>query len=279
MMGSAMARRLAARGHDVLAWDRSRETLLALDAERITAAPSVADAVNGADAVITMVPTGDIVASLAEQFLPAISADAVWIQASTVGGAWAERLSAQAEGAGRQMIDCPVSGSTQPAETGRLTMIVSGPASSLERARPVLEALSVRILAVGDRVEASSIKLVVNGWMATATLAMGEAIQSCSDLGVGVDDFLSVLQGGPLNMDYALAKADEMRKHEYPLGFAAELALKDVVLAIDEMGHTPRLLGAVRSALEVVMSEGQGRSDIGVLGEAARALDGERSVS
>src|SRR5438105_4854691 len=125
-MGSAMARRLVSTGHAVRAWDRSHEALSALDDGPITVARSVSEAVNGADADITMVPTGDVVASRAQQFLPAMSGSTVWIQTSTVGHAWAGRLYALAEGAGRQMIDCPVSGSTQPAEMGYLTMIVSG---------------------------------------------------------------------------------------------------------------------------------------------------------
>jgi 3-hydroxyisobutyrate dehydrogenase len=194
-----------------------------------------------------------------------------------VGSAWTDRLYAQAETAGRQMIDSPVSGSTQPAESGQLTMIVSGPIGSLERVRGILEALGGRIINVGTRTEASDTKLVVNAWMLTATLAMGEALQSCLDLHIGVEGFLSVLRGGPLNMDYALAKADEMLHHEYPPGFPAELAHKDLDLAIDAMGYTPRLLATVRTALERVISDGHGRHDVGVLGEAARQHEGMSS--
>jgi 3-hydroxyisobutyrate dehydrogenase len=272
-MGAAMARRLASTGNEVRAWDKAP---LIIAAERITVASSAEDAVAGADAVITMLPTGDIVASVAEGFLPAMSPEAVWIQTSTVGGQWAGRLFDQAEAAGRQMIDSPVSGSTQPAETGQLTMIVSGPAASLNAVERILQDLGVRILRVGERTEASRIKLIVNAWMVTATLAMGEAIQNCQDMNVRVDDFLSVLRGGPLNMDYALLKAGEMLSHDYPLGFAADLAHKDLVLAVDEMGRTPDLLAVVRSALETLMDEGKGRADVGVLGEAARRREPAR---
>jgi 3-hydroxyisobutyrate dehydrogenase len=182
-------------------------------------------------------------------------------------------LYAQAEAANRQMIDCPVSGSTQPAETGQLTMIASGPGQRLGRVRGILEALGGRIVHVGEHTEASRVKVIVNAWMVTATLAMGEALQSCHDLQIDVASFLTILQGGPLGMEYALAKADEMRKHDYPLGFPAELAHKDVVLIIEEMGYAPELLGVVRSALEAVMADGKGRYDVGVLGEAARQPD------
>jgi 3-hydroxyisobutyrate dehydrogenase len=277
MMGSAMARRLAATGHEVRAFDRSSLALSALGDENILVARSIEEAASGSDAVITMVPTGDIVASLAEQFLPVMSSDAVWIQTSTVGATWTERLYVQAERAGRHMIDSPVSGSTQPAESGQLTMIVSGPLGSLDRVRGILEALGGRTINVGTRAEASDTKLVVNAWMLTATLAMGEALQSCDDLHIGVEGFLSVLRGGPLNMDYALAKADEMLHDQYPPGFPAELAHKDLDLAIDAMGYTPRLLATVRSALDGVMADGHGRDDVGVLGQAARRHEGTPS--
>jgi 3-hydroxyisobutyrate dehydrogenase len=152
-------------------------------------------------------------------------------------------------------------------------MIASGPGQRLGRVRGILEALGGRIVHVGEHTEASRVKVIVNAWMVTATLAMGEALQSCHDLQIDVASFLTILQGGPLGMEYALAKADEMRKHDYPLGFPAELAHKDVVLIIEEMGYAPELLGVVRSALEAVMADGKGRYDVGVLGEAARQPD------
>jgi 3-hydroxyisobutyrate dehydrogenase len=268
LMGSAMARRLAGTGHDVRAWDHSSEAMAALSAP-ITKAASITEAVSGSEAVITMVPTGDIVATLADQFLPALPPDAVWIQTSTVGGPWADRLFAQAEAANRQMIDCPVSGSTQPAETGQLTMIASGSDQSVNRVRRILEALGGRVLHVGGRTEASRVKVVVNAWMVTATLAMGEALRSCLDLKIDPEGVLTVLRGGPLNMDYALAKADEMQKHDYPPGFPAELAHKDVTLLVEELGYAPELVAVVRSALEAVNADGKGRDDVGVLGEVA----------
>jgi 3-hydroxyisobutyrate dehydrogenase len=73
-----------------------------------------------------MVTDGEAVHDLAEQMLPAMRADAVWVQSSTVGATWADRLRDLADAHGRTMLDAPVSGSTGPARTGALSWLIAG---------------------------------------------------------------------------------------------------------------------------------------------------------
>ena len=216
VMGSAMARRMAGQNLDVHAWSRSPDKPQALASWGVSAAASVEEAVRDADVVITTVPTGDVVASLAERFLPAMPAEAVWLQMSTVGGTWTERLLRQAADAGRHMLDSPVSGSSEPAAHGTLTLIVSGDKAALGRARPVLEVLGSHIVHVGTGAQASRVKLIVNSWMTASVVAMADALLACKQLGVDPSLVQQVLDDGPLRMPYAMQKAEEMRAHSYP---------------------------------------------------------------
>ncbi|MBT2225167.1 NAD(P)-dependent oxidoreductase [Nonomuraea sp. NEAU-A123] len=270
VMGSAMARRMAGQNLDVHAWNRSPDKPQALASWGVSAAASVEEAVRDADAVITTVPTGDVAASLAERFLPAMPAEAVWLQMSTVGGTWTERLLRQAADAGRHMLDSPVSGSSEPAAHGTLTLIVSGDKDALGRARPVLEVLGSHIVHVGTGAQASRVKLIVNSWMTASVVAMADTLLACEQLGVDPSLVLQVLDEGPLRMPYAMQKAEEMRAHSYPAGFPLALALKDLGLLADERGQHSPLSGLLQGTLHRAVEAGHDREDIAAVAEVLR---------
>src|SRR6185437_15571953 len=125
-MGSAMALRLIDTGQEVTVWNRERERVVPL-----------------ADAGATL--ADGIVPSVAAEMLPAMRRDAVWLQASTVGAEWADRLRQLADERGRAILDAPVSGSTGPARNGTLTWLVAGPQEAIDAARPVLDALGQHV--------------------------------------------------------------------------------------------------------------------------------------
>lgn len=261
-MGSAMTHRLRATGHRVTAWDRKPQSGEQWKGSGVVIAADPASAVSGASVVITMVTNGEAVHDIAEQMLDAMAPEAVWVQASTVGAQWADRLQELAKSRHRTMLDAPVSGSTQPARDGKLSWLVAGPTSAVEVARPVLEALGERVLVVGSGQEASRLKLVVNGWMTAATVAMADALAACDRLGLQRDAFLNVLTDGPLGMPYALQKAQLMTTGDYTPGFPVELALKDVRLAAEAEGYQPPLEYAVQERLLRAVEAGHSRDDV-----------------
>jgi 3-hydroxyisobutyrate dehydrogenase len=266
-MGSAMAMRLLDSGHQVTVWNRDRSRLTSLADAGATLADAVAAAVADAPVIITMVTDGDAVRSLAEQMLPATRADAVWVQASTVGAEWADRLRALADEHGRTMLDAPVSGSTGPARNGALTWLVAGPPDALDTARPVLDALGQRILHVGARQEASRLKLIVNAWMTAATVAMADALRTSDNLGVPREALLDVLSGGPLAMPYALQKAQSMTAHDYAPGFSVELALKDIRLIERAQTQTPPLVRVLDRRLTNAANVGHAHDDLAAVAD------------
>jgi 3-hydroxyisobutyrate dehydrogenase len=261
-MGAAMAARLVDTGHQVTAWDRDAERAQHLAGSGVTAEPDVRSAVAGASVVITMVTNGEAVQAIAEQMLPAMRPDAVWVQASTVGAEWADALRALADAHGRTMLDAPVSGSTGPARNGALSWLVAGPTTTVDAARPVLDALGERVIVVGTGQEGSRLKLIVNTWMTAATVAMADVLTACDRLGLPRAALLDVIGAGPLAMPYALQKARLMTDGEFTAGFPVELALKDIRLTEQAEGGQPPLIRAVENRLQRAVDAGYARDDV-----------------
>jgi 3-hydroxyisobutyrate dehydrogenase len=126
----------------------------------------------------------------------------------------------------------------------------------------VLDALGQRTLVVGEAQEASRLKLVVNAWMTTATVAMADALQASEELGIGQQPLLDLLTDGPLGMPYALQKAALMRQEDYQPGFPVELALKDLRLLARAQRQPAPLLDVVESRLSAAAEAGHGRDDL-----------------
>ena len=267
-MGAAMAARLADTGHQVTVWDRDAHHAQHLSGTA-TIAPDVHAAIADASVVITMVTNGEAVADVAEQMLPVMRADAVWVQASTVGAAWADRLRDLADTHGRTMLDAPVSGSTGPARNGTLSWLVAGDGAAVAAARPVLDALGERVLVVGESQEASRLKLVVNTWMTAATVAMADSLAACDTLGISRAALLEVISDGPLAMPYALAKAHLMNTGDYAAGFPVELALKDIRLTEQAEGLQPPLVHAVEERLQRAVDAGHAHDDVAAVAAVA----------
>lgn len=261
-MGSAMALRLIDTGQEVTVWNRERERVVPLADAGATVADGIAVAVDDAAVIITMVTDGPAVRSVAAEMLPAMRSDAVWLQASTVGAEWADRLRELADERGRAILDAPVSGSTGPARNGTLTWLVAGPQDAIDAARPVLDALGQHVFLVGARQEASRLKLIVNAWMTAATVAMADALRASDELGVPRDTLLEVLSGGPLGMPYALQKAQLMTTHDYTPGFPIELALKDIRLMEQAEMQTPPLVRELDRRLTNAADAGHALDDL-----------------
>src|SRR4051812_23264579 len=142
-MGAPVARNLAGAGLEVSAWNRTREKAEALTEDGVRVEDSAAAAAEGADAVLTMLTDGQAVEEvMAGGTLDAMDGDALWLQASTVGVAACERMLELAAKAGVTIVDCPVIGTKQPAEQGKLVVLAAGPKEERERCAPVFDAIS-----------------------------------------------------------------------------------------------------------------------------------------
>jgi 3-hydroxyisobutyrate dehydrogenase len=230
LMGSAMAHRLLERDIAVIAWDRDPERLRELAGRGGEPAEQPGEVVGGAGVVITMLPTADVILDVVEPLLDEWPENTIWLQMSSVGAAEADELARVARAHGVRIVDAPVSGSTQPAEQGQLTILASGPDSARTAVEPIFDALASRVLWVGEAGMGSRLKLAANHWMITMVAALAESMQLCEAMGLDQRHFVALLDGGPLGSPYALQKLGEMRRHDYPAGFPVRLALKDLEL-------------------------------------------------
>jgi 3-hydroxyisobutyrate dehydrogenase len=182
IMGAPMARNLASAGHEVRAWNRTPAKAEGLGA---TVASTPAQAVEGADVVITMLADGPTVAAVMGDVR--LGDDVVWWQASTVGVEWPGQFAPHVDG--------PVMGTRKPAEDGKLTVLASGPGR--ERLGEVFEPVSAKVIDLGDEIGAGQrMKLVGNAWVLGLVEALAETIALAERLGVDPRDFLAMIEGG-----------------------------------------------------------------------------------
>jgi 3-hydroxyisobutyrate dehydrogenase len=249
LMGSAMAGRLLDQGIAVTAWDRNPGHARALADRGATPAQQPAEALRGTRAVITMLPTAEVVLDVVEPLLDDWPRDTIWLQMSSVGAAEADQLTQLAADHAVTIVDAPVSGSTHPAEQGQLTVLASGPNSAHTPLDPVFDALASRVQWVGEAGMGSRLKLVANHWMITSVAALAESMHLCEAMGLDPQQFHALLDGGPLGSAYAVQKLDEMQRHQYPAGFPVRLALKDLEL----VREVEQSSGATMPLLDVVL--------------------------
>ncbi|WP_086841106.1 NAD(P)-dependent oxidoreductase [Amycolatopsis kentuckyensis] len=264
IMGAPMAANIAKAGLDVRVWNRTREKAEPLS-EFATVADSAASAADGADVLVTMLADGPAVASAFEAASPA--SGTLWLQMSTVGLDWTDRLAATAEKAGVVFVDAPVLGTRQPAEQAQLLVLGSGPEEARPAATPVFDAVGMRTIWLGPAGRGSRLKLVMNAWVLALTNATAESLGLARALGLDPALFLETIAGGGLDVGYAHVKGGAMLAGEYPPAFPAGLAAKDARLVVEAAGDDVDLAGAkaVLAHLEAAVEAGHGDEDMAAL--------------
>ncbi|KAB7767226.1 3-hydroxyisobutyrate dehydrogenase [Xanthomonas maliensis] len=178
-MGGPMAANLIKGGHALRVFDLVPAAIEAAVTAGAQAAPSAHAAVAGAEVVISMLPASRHVEGLylgEDGILPRIADGALVIDCSTIAPATARTLAAAAQARGLAMLDAPVSGGTAGAAAASLTFIVGGAAATLERARPLLQAMGKNIFHVGDNGAGQVAKLCNNMALGVIMAATGEAL-------------------------------------------------------------------------------------------------------
>lgn len=267
IMGGPMARNIATSGLETRAWNRTREKCEPLAEHGVTVADTPADAVSGADVVVTMLADGYAVDQVMTEggALEAMSDDALWIQASTIGIEATERLLALAEERGLTFVDSPVLGTKKPAEDGALTVLASGPEDAHEACAPIFDAIGARTIWLGEAGSGTRLKLVVNNWIVSMLADLAETIVFAQAIGVDPGSFLDVIEGSAVGSGYARIKGDAMINEQFPTSFPLELALKDANLVLDAAerhGAELALTEATAALFERAVELGHGGADM-----------------
>ncbi|PZU16723.1 MAG: 3-hydroxyisobutyrate dehydrogenase [Citromicrobium sp.] len=239
-MGGGMAANLAKAGHQVRAFDLSEDACTAARGKGCETFTNVRDAVAGAEAVVTMLPNGEIVRAVYESdIIGHAPAGAILLDCSTIDVDTARSVIAAAEAAGYEMVDAPVSGGIAAANGGTLTFMVGGSDTAFARARAVLEPMGKAVIHAGAAGNGQAAKICNNMLLAITMIGTAEAFAMAQKLGLDPQTFYdisSVSSGQNWSMtSYCpvpgvgpASPAD----NGYQGGFATALMLKDLRLAM-----------------------------------------------
>jgi 3-hydroxyisobutyrate dehydrogenase len=258
-MGGGMAANLVKAGHEVRAFDLVNEALDRAAEHGCSPYNSIADAVEQADAVVSMLPNGQIVLSAyTSEVFGNAPAGAILLDCSTIDVATAREVADQARKAGYEMVDAPVSGGIAAANGGTLTFMVGGSESAFKRAEPILQAMGKAVIHAGPAGNGQAAKICNNMLLGIHMIGTCEAFTMAQKLGLDPQTFynISSVSSGqcwsmtsycPVPGVGPTSPAD----NDYQGGFAAGLMLKDLRLAIEaaETADAPVPMGQRARAL------------------------------
>lgn len=277
-MGAGMVRSMLRAGLPVTVWNRHPERARPLADDGAAVAESLEDAVREADVVVTMLFDEPAVAEVMRSAAGAMRADAVWVQASTVGRRGIAALADLAREHRLTMLDAPVVGTKQPAEDGRLTVLASGDEAARRVVQPVFDAIGARTVWVGPEIgQASALKLVANAWVAILTAGTAQGIQLARALGLDPRLFLETISGGASDSPYLQAKGSAILEDRLAPQFALDGLLKDLRLIREaaEAARAPTtLIDALVAAFASASEAGHGGEDIAAVAVSLAPADG-----
>jgi 3-hydroxyisobutyrate dehydrogenase len=280
-MGAPMARHLIAAGHDVTVWNRTRhreEPLAELGASR---AESAAAAAEGADAVLTCVsddPDLEAVVFGSDGVAATLSAGSVLVDCSTASPSLARDLAERLAVDGRLFVDAPVSGGSEGAQKGTLTVFLGGSPEAVALAMPVVQAFGARITHLGPAGFGQAAKAVNQVVLAGVYAGVAEGVVLAERFGLPPDALLEALGAGAADSWVLRNRAANMVNGSYPLGFRTSLHLKDVRIALREAATMDLQLDVAQLVAGVedqLVDAGFGDEDVSNLARHVRGEDAD----
>ena len=273
-MGLPMAQNLIKAGHQVEGFDVYGAAVEKLRAAGGAGVESAKMAVARADAVITMLPSGNEVREVylgAGGALESANAGTLLIDSSTIDVDTARLVAAAAEGKGLSMVDAPVSGGVGGAQAATLTFMVGGSEAAFIHAKPLLEAMGKTIVHAGGPGNGQAAKICNNLILGVSMIAVSEAFMLAEKLGLDhqkLFDISSKSSGQCWSMTSYCPVPGPVpaspANRDYQAGFTAAMMLKDLKLAQDAArsadAATP--LGAEAAAIYgLYVGQGHGARD------------------
>jgi 3-hydroxyisobutyrate dehydrogenase len=281
-MGRAIAARLSESGCEVTAWDRDAKAmkLAAENQVRITGCPGAV--AESADTVISIITEDNGVRSLfhgEDGFLAGNVKNKLFIEMSTLQPMTGRELAPVVEAAGARLIDSPVLGTIPSVRDGKLFAMIGGSAEDMERARPVLEKLTRKIVHMGGNGAGYAMKLAVNLGLAAFIQATGESLALGTREGLGLQQMLDVLAEAPTANGWFTAKKKLLAGEPDDVTLDLKTLRKDMMSAVATgalAGTAMPLSAGVLTALSAAVAQGWGDKDIGELARFFREHMGQK---
>ena len=268
-MGQPMAGHLSRAGLLASVWTRTPANTRAIAAEFNLAEPaSLAELAVRCNVIALCVPADADVLDAVELIAANAQPGTAVIDHSTVSSVTAREARERMLGAGGEFIDAPVSGGVEGARNGKLSVMVGGEASTLERVRPVLECYAARINHMGGIGAGQNTKAVNQVLVAGIARGVCEGLALGQALGLDADTLISTLLTGAAGNWFLDKRGATMLRDEFKVGFKLALLHKDLKI----VRELARDAGTDRSVIEksladyaVLMAQGHGEEDISAL--------------
>ncbi len=277
-MGAAMARRLRGAGFELILWNRdtSKASTLA-HALGVGVAGSAGEATAKAGVTLSSLADDNALRTVylgpdgvAEGARP----ETVVVDTSTVDPLTILEVGAAVDRSGAGFVDCPVSGSVSTVEAGALTMMAGGDPPHIDQARPVLDALSTRVVHTGARGTGAATKLAVNALVHGLNVALSEALVLAEKAGVDRKIAYEVFASGAGGAPFVHYKREA---YENPataaVGFTLDLVAKDLELITGLADRVGSPMAQAHTTLEIVnraIEAGMGEKDLSAVAEYLR---------
>lgn len=242
IMGSGMARNLVRAGFDVTVWNRTAERMKPLVEAGAHAADSPADVAARSEIIVICVsntPDVEDVIMGEDGVLAGAKSGSLVIDCSTISPHATRDMAEALASHGVHMLDAPVSGGSEGAANGTLTIMIGGEESQVERARPLLEAMGKTITRVGDHGAGQTAKLVNQVLVVSSMQGMAEALLLASAGGLDLEKTLAAVSGGAAGSWTLSNRGPQVIARDWRPGFTIDLQMKDLRLvmdAADELG-------------------------------------------
>src|SRR5271155_2496716 len=236
LMGKPMGRNLLKAGFPLVVWNRTAARADELVSEGAKLGANPRETAAAADVLITIVsdpPALEEVLWGAQGAMEGLRRGSIYMDSSTISPELARRAAAACAERGVDFLDAPVTGGTWGAEKSELVFMIGGKAETLERVKPVLEAMGKRFFLLGPNGAGQTVKLAMNLILALEVDALAEAHALVTHSGVAGERLIEVLQSSMARAGVLDVKAPLMLKKEYPPSFPLRLMHKDIGLALD----------------------------------------------
>jgi 3-hydroxyisobutyrate dehydrogenase len=279
-MGAPMAKNILNAGYPVTVHNRSRDREIPVADAGASRAASPAEAARSADLIIICVsdtPDVEAVVTGPEGVVEGIAPGALVVDMSTISPTATRHLAKILSDQGAGLIDAPVSGGSEGAIAGTLSIMVGGSAADVERARPVLETMGKTIIHVGE-VGAGQLTKAINQIIVAGTYwSVAEGMALGLKAGLDMDKVVEAVGGGAAGSWGLTHRSGNMIRNDYPLGFRVRLHRKDLCIALEvarELGVPLPVAAFVEQAENGLIGRGRGDEDVSAMARSLRELSG-----
>jgi 3-hydroxyisobutyrate dehydrogenase len=279
-MGQSMAVNLLRAGHSVVVHNRTRDRELPAAEAGAERAATPAEAAAGVEAVILCVSdTPDVEAVLLgdDGVAEGAAAGTVVVDMSTISPTATRVMAKRLAEKGIEMVDAPVSGGSEGARDGTLSIMIGGEAETVERIRPALEAMGQTITHVGPIGSGQLTKAINQIVVAGTYWSVAEGIALGLKAGLNMEKVVQAVGGGAAGSWAMVNRSGNMIENRYPLGFRLKLHRKDLVIALEvarELGVTLPVTAWVEQAESGLVGRGFGDEDVSTMARSVREASG-----